>query len=273
MEVIGQGFNLPLEDMYITNDDISIYSQWLLEPAMRPAIVSAEGLEQEFFQIIFHQYSLLFEPRVFRPVNIYNIPQYQSSQLKNVKATATTSSYENESDSISFSHQQLQQLHSTASNIDQSNESNNHINTNHNILNNNIHLSTLPVNVHNNVIPFSLPIHLTNPPNSSNIQNNSSQQQQSNQSKDNIATLVQRHIDLCKKTLTVISTAGRSLQLSSETWTALLKVMLGITDSLLKEPSGDSPMPGVKNMSDELCEPLLRVNLILILIYHKFTLN
>ncbi|CAO3613291.1 unnamed protein product [Cunninghamella blakesleeana] len=254
MEVIGQGFTLPLEDMYITNDDISIYSQWLLEPAMRPAIVSAESLEQEFFQIIFHQYSLLFEPRVFRPVNVYNIPQYQSSQLKNIKATAATSPYENENDSISFSQHQLQQLHSTTPNIDQSNESNNH-----NILHNNIHVSTLPVNVHSNVIPFSLPIHLTNPPNSSNIQNNSPQHQQSHQSKDNIANLVQRHIDLCKKTLTVISTAGRSLQLSSETWTALLKVMLGITDSLLKEPSGDTSMPGVKNISDELCEPLLRV--------------
>ncbi|KAI9308600.1 hypothetical protein BJ944DRAFT_236837 [Cunninghamella echinulata] len=259
MEVIGQGFSLPLEDMHITNDDISIYSQWLLEPAMRPTIVSAEGLEQEFFQIIFHQYSLLFESRVFRPVNIYNIPQYQSSQLKNIN-TATTTAYDNENDSISFSQQQLEQLKAN-SNIDHStNDSSHTTHTQHNILNNNLHLSTLPVNVHNNVMPFSLPIHLTSAPQTtaSSIQNNS-QHHQSNISKDNIAALVQRHIDLCKKTLTVISTAGRSLQLSSETWTALLKVMLGITDSLLKEPSGEPPIPGVKNMSDELCEPLLRV--------------
>ncbi|KAI8096897.1 uncharacterized protein BX664DRAFT_275281 [Halteromyces radiatus] len=162
MEVIGQGFALPLEDMNITNDSITIYSQWLLEPNLRPAAVVTQDLDQEFFQIIFHQYSLLFQPRIFRSSN-----QQQ---------------------------QQQQQQHSTSNTI-----------------------------------------------------------------KDTLAPLVQRHIDLCNRILTVISTAGRTLDLSSDTWTVLLKVMLGITDSLLKEPSGETPIPGVKNISDELCEPLLRV--------------
>ncbi|KAL0082446.1 hypothetical protein F4703DRAFT_1739402 [Phycomyces blakesleeanus] len=157
MEVIGQGFNLPLEDMHITNDDVSIYAQWLFEPSMRPAAVVNEGLEQELYQIIFHQFSLLFQPR---------IPRSPSAQ--------------------------------------------------------------------NN--------HYTN-----------------NSSSDTISQLVQRHVELCKRTLTVFATAGRSLELSPETWTVLLKVMLGITDSLLREPMGDTSIPGVVNMGDQLCDHLLRV--------------
>jgi hypothetical protein len=131
------------------------------------------------------------------------------------------------------------------------------------------------------MMPFTLPPHQQRPsqPTSSSSNNSSSntpppqphtpqqqqQQQQQQQTsatntvKDTLAPLVQRHIDLCKKALLVICSASRNIDLSPDTWIVLLKVILGITDSLLKEPSGETPIPGVKNISDELCEPLLRV--------------
>lgn len=148
MEVIGQSFNLPLEDMTITSDAIDIYARWLFE-SPRPTAVVREGLEQEFYQIIFHQYSLLFQPRIARAISC------------------------------------------------------------------------------NQVI------------------------------KDTITPLIQRHVELCKKTLKVFARAGRTLQFSAETWTVVLKVMLGITDYLLKEPAGETL--NVINMADELCDDLLQV--------------
>ncbi|KAG1519702.1 hypothetical protein G6F52_008364 [Rhizopus delemar] len=149
MEVIGQSFNLPLEDMGITSDDIDIYARWLFEQHTRPLAVVREGLEQEFYQIIFHQYSLLFQPRIARAINC------------------------------------------------------------------------------NAAI------------------------------KDTITPLIRRHIELCKKTLKVFVMAGRTLKLSPETWAVVLKVMLGITDYLLKEPVGETM--NVINMADELCDHLLQV--------------
>ncbi|CAO3698457.1 unnamed protein product [Rhizopus stolonifer] len=148
MEVIGQSFNLPLEDMTITSDAIDIYARWLFE-SPRPTAVVREGLEQEFYQIIFHQYSLLFQPRIARAISC------------------------------------------------------------------------------NQVI------------------------------KDTITPLIQRHVELCKKTLKVFARAGRTLQFSAETWTVVLKVMLGITDYLLKEAAGETL--NVINMADELCDDLLQV--------------
>ena len=58
--------------------------------------------------------------------------------------------------------------------------------------------------------------------------------------------------------------AGRTLgpQFSEETWLVLLKVVLGITDCLLREqliPEGDSERRTANSMADELCEHLLRV--------------
>ncbi|CAG8483118.1 3080_t:CDS:2, partial [Acaulospora morrowiae] len=67
MEAIGQGFALPLEEMSITANSKELYSQWLFEPNFRPAAIrDAVGKpeEQEFWQTIFHHYSLLFQPRV-----------------------------------------------------------------------------------------------------------------------------------------------------------------------------------------------------------------
>ncbi|ORE10052.1 hypothetical protein BCV72DRAFT_247745 [Rhizopus microsporus var. microsporus] len=148
MEVIGQSFNLPLEDMAITSDDIDIYARWLFEQHTRPIAVVQEGLEQEFYQIIFHQYSLLFQPRITRPFSC------------------------------------------------------------------------------NQTI------------------------------KDTLTPLVQRHVELCKKTLKVFVMAARTLKFSEETWSVTLKVMLGITDYLLKEPTGEAS--GMINMADELCDTLLQ---------------
>jgi len=54
MEAIGQGFNLPLEEMTIASNSKELYSQWLFEPNFRPvAIREAAGKpeEQEFWQV------------------------------------------------------------------------------------------------------------------------------------------------------------------------------------------------------------------------------
>ena len=56
--------------------------------------------------------------------------------------------------------------------------------------------------------------------------------------------------------------AGRQLgsTFSEETWEVLLKVILGITDSLLRDqPKTTAALPEHGKMSDDLCEHLLRV--------------
>ncbi|KAI8644943.1 hypothetical protein BD408DRAFT_474654 [Parasitella parasitica] len=212
MEVIGQGFNLPLEDMAITNDDVDIYARWLFEHNLRPLAVIEEGLEQEFYQIIFHQFSLLFQPRIARVNN-------------GAPNTATTPP---------ISMQSTQGGAGSATK------------------NSSFHITMLPVNAHNNLgMPFTPNL----PPHSST--NNSSNAQSA--LKETLSQLVHRHVELCKKTLKVFAMAGRTLKLSGETWSVLLKVMLGITDYLLKEPLGDTSNLGVMNMADELCDSLLQV--------------
>lgn len=183
MEVIGQGFNLPLEDLAITTEDINIYAQWLFEANQRPVAVSREGLEQEFFQIIFHQYSLLFRPRIPR--------QHSGSGNKSSNFTTTS--------------------------------------------------TLIPAPGAANLI--AIPMAPPNP---------------SPSAREPVAQLIQRHIELCKKVLTVFTMAGRTLDLSEETWSVLLKVVLGITDSLLSERVSDGTRTG-PSMGDELCEHLLRV--------------
>jgi hypothetical protein len=235
MEVIGQGFNLPLEDMAITNHDVDIYARWLFEQDTRPLAVAKEGLEQEFFQIIFHQFSLLFQPRI-------------------AKSTSSTSFH-----TASSSHTVQNQYQKS------------------------FHINMLPV--HNHVVPLSF----TSPPSTTSSSSSTNQappppppppppqqqpQQQSSQHslnttnnnntqatvlKETLSQLVQRHIELCKKTLKVFAMAARTLKLSTDTWAVLLKVMLGITDYLLKEPMGESSSLGVMNMADELCDSLLQV--------------
>jgi hypothetical protein len=73
----------------------------------------------------------------------------------------------------------------------------------------------------------------------------------------NSFTLMYRQADMCKSVLRILILAGRHLEaeMSQETWTVLIKVMLGVTDFLLHE----SLVPGAPTMSEELCEPLLRV--------------
>lgn len=54
MEVLGQGFALPLEELSITQETTQLYSQWLFEPQMRPmAFRQAAGTadEQLLYQV------------------------------------------------------------------------------------------------------------------------------------------------------------------------------------------------------------------------------
>lgn len=251
MEVIGQGFNLPLEDMNITDDDVDIYSRWLFEQELRPAAVVNEGLEQEFYQIIFHQFSLLFQPRIAKTPTLPPRPPATTIHAATSAAAAasTTSNHSHQQQSATHNHT----TSTSAARPATSSSTTTANNTNRN--NTPFHINMIPVSA-NNVVPVSY-----NPPpvNNSNTNNpgNSSQQSGWN-SKESLAQLVQRHIELCKKTLKVFAMAGRTLKLSAESWTVLLKVMLGITDYLLKEPIGTSNS-GVMNMADELCDSLLQV--------------
>ncbi|KAI9093828.1 hypothetical protein DFS34DRAFT_665968 [Phlyctochytrium arcticum] len=66
MEVVGQGFSLPIEDVGIIQMTVAVYANWLLEPACLPVAVKdlrGEPFEQTFWQTIFQQLSLLFQPR------------------------------------------------------------------------------------------------------------------------------------------------------------------------------------------------------------------
>ncbi|KAJ3279723.1 hypothetical protein HK104_001216, partial [Borealophlyctis nickersoniae] len=66
MEVVGQGFALPIEDVGVISASIRVYEAWLLDPAAKPvAMRDLKGTqsEQKFWQTIFQHISLLFEPR------------------------------------------------------------------------------------------------------------------------------------------------------------------------------------------------------------------
>lgn len=59
MEVLGQGFALPLEELSITQETTQLYSQWLFEPQMRPmAFRQAAGTadEQLLYQVPYLRY-------------------------------------------------------------------------------------------------------------------------------------------------------------------------------------------------------------------------
>ncbi|KAI8341566.1 hypothetical protein BD560DRAFT_412168 [Blakeslea trispora] len=239
MEVIGQGFNLPLEDMSITSDDVDIYSRWLFEAQARPVAVMNENLEQEFYQIIFHQLSLLFQPRIVR--NNPSSPSNNNYTNSNTTAHNTTTGHEKP---------HLLPPKASAS----------------------FHINMLPVSAHGGIVPitFNPPASTSTPTSNTNAMTaasipgvssttNGSSGTPHTTLKETLAQLVQRHVDLCKKSLRVYATAGRTLQMSTDTWAVLLKVMLGITDYLLKEPAGDTSNLGVMNMADELCDSLLQV--------------
>ncbi|KAF9109351.1 hypothetical protein BGX27_007698 [Mortierella sp. AM989] len=183
MEVLGQGFALPLEELPIAQETTQLYSQWLFEPQMRPLafrLVAGTADEQLLYQSMFHHYSLLFQVRSAQPPSP-GANHLSHHQHYRHSTTPTSSSF--------------QQIPS----------------------------------------PIQIPT----------------------------GVLIQRHIELCKKVLTVLTMAGRQLgnTFSEETWEVLLKVILGITDSLLREQPGKSSasMPEHSKMSDDLCEHLLRV--------------
>ncbi|KAF9914581.1 hypothetical protein BX616_007996 [Lobosporangium transversale] len=190
MEVLGQGFTLPLEELSIAQETTRLYSQWLFEPHMRPlAFRQAVGSEDEqlLYQTIFHHYSLLFQVRsVISP------------------SPSTT------------------QLHSQ--------------------------------HYRHPTAPLAGTTHATYP--SSPYQSSTTTPQLLNPG------LIQRHVELCKQVLTVLTMAGRQLGniFSEATWEVLLKVILGITDSLLREQPNKSQMiPEQTKMSEDLCGHLLRV--------------
>ncbi|KAI7897175.1 uncharacterized protein EV154DRAFT_364 [Mucor mucedo] len=205
----------------------SIYARWLFEQNTRPASVTKEGLEQEFYQIIFHQFSLLFQPRIARNTSTPTTPAVSSVPL-------------------------------SSSGLGQSNSTST---ANNNIRNNASFHINIPVSAHNHIVPltFNSATPITGNNNASSSHNNSGNNLQTTALKETLSQLVQRHIELCKKALKVLAMAGRTLVLSTETWAVLLKVMLGVTDYLLKEPTGESSNLGVMNMADELCDSLLQV--------------
>lgn len=65
MEVLGQAFSLPLEEISVISAAASIYIQWLVDPSKRPpAILQADHQTvQGFLQTIIQHLSLLFEPK------------------------------------------------------------------------------------------------------------------------------------------------------------------------------------------------------------------
>ncbi|KAF9279402.1 hypothetical protein BGZ68_007949 [Mortierella alpina] len=179
MEVLGQGFALPLEELSIAQETTQLYSQWLFEPQVRPqAFRMAAGTADE---------QLLYQVRALPPTAPGpSLAQSQSQHHRHptTPVTSGSSSYH--------------QHHASQA------------------------ASQVPVGV-----------------------------------------LIQRHVELCKKVLTVLTMAGRQLgnSFSEETWEVLLKVILGITDSLLREQPATAAlqMPEHSKMSDDLCEHLLRV--------------
>ncbi|KAJ2994868.1 hypothetical protein HDV02_001280 [Globomyces sp. JEL0801] len=90
MEIVGQGFDLPIEHIKIIQNSVKVYSTWLLEPSKRPMIVSNSDKDSEVFQSfiqvidfilntrqsIFKQSSLLFRPRMNAlPVHSKNVSE------------------------------------------------------------------------------------------------------------------------------------------------------------------------------------------------------
>jgi hypothetical protein len=69
MEIVGQGFNLPLYHSSIIRDSVDIYADWLLSPLTRPfylqIIDSNSNQFQNFIQDIFMHSSMLFRIRKF----------------------------------------------------------------------------------------------------------------------------------------------------------------------------------------------------------------
>eukprot|EP01087_Luapelamoeba_hula_P015236 TRINITY_DN4524_c0_g2_i1.p1 TRINITY_DN4524_c0_g2~~TRINITY_DN4524_c0_g2_i1.p1 ORF type:complete len:1123 (+),score=198.44 TRINITY_DN4524_c0_g2_i1:406-3774(+) len=65
-------------------------------------------------------------------------------------------------------------------------------------------------------------------------------------------TLLAHHTSLCSTVLDIYCRVARDVNLTQESWEHLLKVLLGVTDSLLNMPKGDD------HLSKNLCPLLLR---------------
>lgn len=75
MEVLGQGFALPLEELSITQETTQLYSQWLFEPQMRPmAFRQAAGTadEQLLYQVWHLRYPTSKQLHELSPIALIN---------------------------------------------------------------------------------------------------------------------------------------------------------------------------------------------------------
>jgi hypothetical protein len=165
MELIGQGFNLPLYQLSIIELSVLVYSGWLLDPPKRPTAIQActsdSEIFQSFIQNIFKQSSVLFRPRI--AAEIQQLPTKKSAE--------------------------------------------------------------------------------------------------------ELCDMVRQHVELCKRIVSVYSKfiADNSHQFSNETWIVILKVFLGICDTLLREPIHPRKKGGEMDiehtgsyMGDKLCELLIQ---------------
>lgn len=65
MEIVGQAFSFPLEDINVVCNAAAIYIQWLVEPTKRPPVIQRadDETQQQFIQALFRHVSLLFKPK------------------------------------------------------------------------------------------------------------------------------------------------------------------------------------------------------------------
>ncbi len=66
-------------------------------------------------------------------------------------------------------------------------------------------------------------------------------------------SLLNHHVRLCENVLEIYANVGSEVPLKEDTWEHLLKVVLGITDSLLGQPKGSD------HLAERLCPSLLKV--------------
>ncbi|KAJ1982960.1 hypothetical protein H4R35_000086 [Dimargaris xerosporica] len=170
MVILGQAFELPLEDLSIADSVINVYQQWLLEPKTRPlAFRSANhpDEEQRLFQKIFLHMSMIFE----QPASTTH---FDSPPVSPTSATSPTASGPSSSHT-SRRHHHYHQAQTRHTNI--------------------------------TLVPGKI----------------------------RESTAHNDYLELCKHVLQVVTMAGRttSSTWSKETWTVLMRVLLGITDYLL----------------------------------------
>lgn len=58
MEIIGQGFSLPIANSDIINGSVKIYAAWLLQAQTRPLAIMEAGDESEALQLFFQVYCI-----------------------------------------------------------------------------------------------------------------------------------------------------------------------------------------------------------------------